>query len=71
MKSLALSLAFYNEVHSNSESKTSMGIKPTTSGLDQPLLCHEARRKRVVRDKDGSCGNENVKGTNECCAAQH
>ena len=30
---------------------------------------HGARREQDVGNYGGNCGNVNVKGTNECCAA--
>ena len=54
-------------------SHTSVGIKLTTTVFDRPLLCQlcpKARWEQVVGDYGGySCGNVNVKGTNDHYAA--
>ena len=51
---------------------TSVGIEPTTSGLDLPLLCRLSYK--VVQRKpgmilDGESWRRESKGTYECCAA--
>ena len=54
------------------QSTITAGIERKTSGFDRPLpyqLGNEARREEVVDDYGENCGNMNVKGTNECCAA--
>ena len=54
------------------KSPTSAGVEPTTSGFDRPLLYrlrYDARRGQVDGGYHGNCGNVNVNGTNEYCAA--
>ena len=51
---------------------TSVGIEPTTSGIDLPLLCR--LRYKVAQRKsgtilDGESRRRESKGTYECCAA--
>ena len=51
---------------------TSVGIEPTTSGLDLPLLCrlsNEVGQRKSGTIKVVSRGEEKNKGTYECCAA--
>ena len=55
------------------KSPTSVGIEHTISVFDRPLLyrlSYETSRVQVVDDYGGNCGNVNVQGTNECCAAK-
>ena len=49
-----------------------MGIEPTTSGLDLPLLCrlsYEVGQRKSGTIKVVNRGEEKDKGTYECCAA--
>ena len=51
---------------------TSVGIEPTTSGLDLPLLCrlsYEVGQRKIRDDLGGESRRRESKGTNECCAA--
>ena len=52
---------------------TSVGIEPTTSGLDLPLLCRLSyevgQRKKVGDDLGSESRRRESKGTYECCAA--
>ena len=50
---------------------TSVGIEPTTSGLDLPLLCRlsYAVRQKVGDDLGSESWRRESKGTYECCAA--
>ena len=50
---------------------TSVGIEPTTSGLDLPLLCRLSYEvgQRVGDDLGGELWQRESKGTYECCAA--
>ena len=51
---------------------TSVGIEPTTSGLEQPLLCrqsYEVGQRKVGDDLGGESRRRETKGTYECCAA--
>ena len=51
---------------------TSVGIEPTTSGLDLPLLCrlsYEVGQRKIGDDLGGESRRRESKGTNECCAA--
>ena len=52
---------------------TSVGIEPTTSGLDLPLLCRLSyevgQRKSGGDDLGGESRRRETKGTYECCAA--
>ena len=53
-------------------SSTSAGIEYTTSVFDPPLLYRlsfKARWEQVMGDYGGYSGNVNVKGINECLAA--
>ena len=51
---------------------TSVGIEPTTSGLDLPLLCwlsyEVGQTKSGGDDFDGESRRRERKGTYECCA---
>ena len=47
---------------------TSVGIEPTTSGLDLPLLCRLSYEE-VGDDLGGESRRRESKGTSECCAA--
>ena len=51
----------------------SVGIEPTTSGLDLPLLCRlsyvRGRTEKVGDDLGGELRRRESKGTYECCAA--
>ena len=50
-----------------------MGIEPTTSGLDLPLLCRLSyevgQSEKVGDDLGGEPRRRESKGTYECCAA--
>ena len=51
---------------------TSVGIEPTTSGLDLPLLCrlsYEVGQRKSGTILDGESRRRESKGTYECCAA--
>ena len=51
---------------------TSVGIEPTTSGLELPLLCRlssEVGQRKVGDDLGGESRRRETKGTYECCAA--
>ena len=51
---------------------TSVGIEPTTFGLDLPLLCrlnYEVGQRKSGTIKVVNRGEEKVRGTYECCAA--
>ena len=50
---------------------TSVGIEPTTSGLDLPLLCRllRGRTEKVGDDLGGKSRQRESKGTYECFAA--
>ena len=51
---------------------TSVGIEPTTSGLDLPLLCRtelRGRTEKVGDDLGGESRRTESKCTYECCAA--
>ena len=51
---------------------TSVGIEPTTSGLDLPLLhrlSYEVGQRKVGDDLGGASRRRETKGTYECCAA--
>ena len=51
---------------------TSVGIKPTTYGLDLPLHCrlsYEVNREEVGDDSGGESRQRERKGTYEYCAA--
>ena len=50
---------------------TSVGIEPTTSGLDLPLLCRLSYEvgQRVGDDLGGETRRRESKGTYECSAA--
>ena len=51
---------------------TSVGIEPTTSGLDLPLLCrlsYKVAQKKSGTILDGESRRRESKGTYECCAA--
>ena len=51
---------------------TSVGIEPTTSGLDLPLLCrlsYKVEQKKVGDNLGGESRRRESKGTYECCAA--
>ena len=51
---------------------TSVGIEPTNSGLDLPLLCRlvlRGRTEKVGDDLGGESRRREIKGTYECCAA--
>ena len=51
---------------------TSVGIEPTTSGLDLPLLCrlsYEVGQRKSGTDLGGESRRRESKGTYECCAA--
>ena len=52
---------------------TSVGIEPTTSGLDQitPPTELRGRTEKVGADLGGESRRRESKGTYECCAAQH
>ena len=48
---------------------TSLGIEPTTSGLDLPLFCRlRGRTENVGDDLGGESRRRESKGTYECCA---
>ena len=51
---------------------TSVGIEPTTSGLDLPLLCrlsYKVAQRKSGTILDGESRRRESKGTYECCAA--
>ena len=51
---------------------TSVGIEPTTSGLDLPSLCrlsYKVRQRKSGTILDGESRRRESKGTYECCAA--
>ena len=51
---------------------TSVGIEPTTSGLDLPLLCrlsYEVGQRKSGTILGGEARRRGSKGTYECCAA--
>ena len=51
---------------------TSVGIEPTTSGLDLPLLCqlsYKVAQRKSGTILDGESWRRESKGTYECCAA--
>ena len=51
---------------------TLVGIEPTTSGLDLPLLCrlsYKVAQRKSVTILDGELRQRESKGTYECCAA--
>ena len=51
---------------------TSVGIEPTTSGLDLPLLCrlsYEVGQRKSGTILGGESWRRESKGTYECCAA--
>ena len=51
---------------------TSVGIEPTASGLDLPLLCrlsYEVAQRKSGTILDGESRRRESKGTYECCAA--
>ena len=51
---------------------TSVGIEPTTSGLDLPLLhrlSYEVGQRKVGDDLGGQSRRRETKGRYECCAA--
>ena len=51
---------------------TSVGIEPTTSGLDLLLLCrlsYEVGQRKSGDDLGGESRRRESKGTYECCAA--
>ena len=54
------------------KSLTSVGIKPTTSGLDLPSLCqlsYKVAQRKLGTILDGESRRRESKGTYECCAA--
>ena len=51
---------------------TSVGIEPTTSGLDLPSLCrlsYKVAQRKSGTILDGELRQRESKGTYECCAA--
>ena len=51
---------------------TSVGIEPTTSGLDLPSLCrlsYKVAQRKLGTILDGESRRRESKGTYECCAA--
>ena len=53
-------------------SVTSVGIEPTTTGLNLPLLCrlnYEVRQRKSRTILGGKSRRRESKGTYECCAA--
>ena len=51
---------------------TSVGIEPTTSGLDLPSLCrlsYKVAQRKAGTILDGESRRRESKGTYECCAA--
>ena len=51
---------------------TSVGIEPTTSGLDLPSLCrlsYKVAQRKSGTILDGESRRRESKGTYECCAA--
>ena len=49
-----------------------MGIEPTTSGLDLPLLCrlsYKVAQRKSGTILDGESRGRESKGTYQCCAA--
>ena len=51
---------------------TSVGVEPTTSGLDLPLLCrlsYEVGQRESGTILGGESRRKESKGTYECCAA--
>ena len=51
---------------------TSVGIEPTTSGLDLPSLCrlsYKVAERKSGTILDGESRRRESKGTYECCAA--
>ena len=51
---------------------TSVGIEPTISGLDLPLLCrlsYEVGQRKSGTDYGSESRRRESKGTYECCAA--
>ena len=51
---------------------TSVGIEPTTSGLDLPFLCrlsYEVGQRKAGTILGGESRRRESKGTYECCAA--
>ena len=53
---------------------TSVGIEPTTSGLDLQLLCrlsYDVAQRKSGTILDDESRRRESKGTYECCAAKH